>query len=366
MTIYFIKSQNLSIEKFDFMQKWISQYFVHQNLIFKKNYSAHFDKNISNYNDMFLECNRFRTEKSISENDYVFLLIGEENNLHYVSGSDETLKNIFIKTNGWCNIFQYEINDNYPVLYEITAWLLRSNIFKNLQEIEENTHQHPKGCLMDFCEQKTDKILKMRTGDICEDCLDVINKSQIDVLLLGSIFNALDNIQKNLLCRASNKLKNKVDTININFKDSTPIIKIVNSGKYINLSPISKAIYLLVFNKRNGLFTNDLQDDKIKQYLKYLLIIFKTYRGRLDINAIESTINKLCDKDNKDRFYEEVSKINAIWKKSIAKKLSEIYGITKEKQIIDEKEFVKYKIVLPRENFEILNMPDDIKRLIQN
>ncbi len=72
-------------------------------------------------------------------------------------------------------------------------------------------HFETKGCLNDFCNEKPDKIFKMRTGDVCSDCIkiweEILSQPQIDALFemieairIRSVVNK-SNIRVRSYCR---------------------------------------------------------------------------------------------------------------------------------------------------------------------
>jgi hypothetical protein len=53
-------------------------------------------------------------------------------------------------------------------------------------------HEEPQGCLFDFCGVKSDLALKLRTGDICGDCLSVLRSAGVTEALLRQVATLMD------------------------------------------------------------------------------------------------------------------------------------------------------------------------------
>jgi len=68
---------------------------------------------------------------------------------------------------------------------------------------------------MDFCDEKEDIILKMRTGDVCNTCLKRITDRGVNAGLLGNIFNTMENIRKGLMYRERNDLLGTVSPVRL-------------------------------------------------------------------------------------------------------------------------------------------------------
>ena len=156
---------------------------------------------VKHWNEFFEICQNYRTKKKISENDYVFLLTEYKNTEDYFGWTDELLGNYFIQTSDWNQYFSAEVNKHFPISYEVVAWILRSLMYDTQEELLKNAHIRARGCVMDFCDEKEDIILNMRTGDVCNECLKRISDRGVNPVFLGNIFNTMENIRKGLMYR---------------------------------------------------------------------------------------------------------------------------------------------------------------------
>ena len=80
--------------------------------------------------------------------------------------------NGFIHTADW-NYYLHS-NPAYPIAYSVIALVLQKYMFENTKEMLGHIHHQPIGCVNDFCEDKKEIILKLRTGDICFNCFQLI------------------------------------------------------------------------------------------------------------------------------------------------------------------------------------------------
>lgn len=53
-------------------------------------------------------------------------------------------------------------------------------------------HDQPRGCLFDFCEEKTDLNLKLRTADICGDCMEILREVRASDSLIQQVIEIMD------------------------------------------------------------------------------------------------------------------------------------------------------------------------------
>ena len=128
------------------------------------------------WDDLFSICEQYRIENSIPETDLVFLLTDVSNEKNWFGAVDKKMGNFFVQTSNWSTFFGSEIDARFPIAYEVVVWILRIMMYNNRHELSQQMHMQPKGCMMDFCEHKSQIVLKMRTADVCGDCLDQIQK----------------------------------------------------------------------------------------------------------------------------------------------------------------------------------------------
>ena len=77
--------------------------------------------------------------------------------------------NGFIHTADW-DMF-LSCPKQFPIAYEVMALLLHRFSFDAQKPITEQAHARAIGCVSDLCMEKKDIILKMRTADVCGDCM---------------------------------------------------------------------------------------------------------------------------------------------------------------------------------------------------
>ncbi|MBK7967345.1 MAG: hypothetical protein IPK10_20085 [Bacteroidetes bacterium] len=74
-------------------------------------------------------------------------------------------------------------------------------MFKSNEEMAENYHPTSIGCLMDFCRDKREVSLKMRTADICLDCQKIIQEKNISFQRIKFTLETMDAIREQHLFR---------------------------------------------------------------------------------------------------------------------------------------------------------------------
>jgi hypothetical protein len=215
-------------------------------------------------------------------------------------------------------------------------------MYDTQEEIIKNAHERARGCVMDFCDEKEDIILKMRTGDVCQFCLNRIKERGVNPSFLGNVFNTMENIRKGLMYRERNELLGMVSPIRINLGENSPkfVLTEMNNIKF-DFDDGQTSIYLTII-ETGGMKTKCLID--------YLDILVKNYAEIKDESKFDSeqikSVQKWIDPSDTSLFTQKVSSINRELKGLLGETLAKPYLITNEKGT--------YKIKLPMNKVQIL------------
>jgi hypothetical protein len=217
-------------------------------------------------------------------------------------------------------------------------------MYDTQEELLRNAHERARGCVMDFCDEKEDIILKMRTGDVCNTCLKRITDRGVNAGFLGNIFNTMENIRKGLMYRERNELLGTISSIRIILGADRPKFVLVEMNDLkLNFDESQTALYLFLL-QTGGVKLNQLEDEDKKEQLKECYRQVKN--GNISTRELNSTIDYWVDPENPEVITQKVSKIN--------KKLKDLLGesLAKNYQIVNEKGI--YKIKLPMKKVEIV------------
>jgi len=128
-------------------------------------------------------------------------------------------------------------------------------------------HTKARGCMMDFCQEKRDITLKIRTADLCPDCLNIIKSKDVPFNFLNQVFSLWEEIRKNIIFRERAEFLNFTGRIIIN-----PILKTLSFPDYggivVRLPPQEMAFYQLFIGEPNGINMDSLIDhaNTLKHY----------------------------------------------------------------------------------------------------
>jgi hypothetical protein len=241
------------------------------------------------WNDIFHICNVYRSKFRISNDDFVVLLTNRRNERNWFSSIDRNLeRNIFVQTSEW-DLF-VECAPEYPIVYEIVANILQNLMQADINRFEEFVHWQPKGCINDFCGEKSEIILKLRTADVCRVCLDKLYQ-HVSPFLVKFFTKILEGIRPNMLER----INHVVDTYNLGRlsieEDYRLFVCHPDFEKIeITLSPTQKAIYFLFLNHAGGIKFKEMVNHK-PEFSR----IYKELTKSEDAEKIQLTIDKICN-----------------------------------------------------------------------
>ena len=223
---------------------------------------------------------------------------------------------------------------------------------------KKHTHKKSIGCISDFTDIKTDVILKIRSGDICDTCIsllqkkDLKNKEDVPNEQIIAFLKILETIRdKTLFVRRALNLNTNAIIELISNENSTDLkmkytirhIYIKQfSNKPIKFHPVGYALYLFLLQNKEGFLLDKIKMPQIKEIAKFyskvedvteieaLNIILEKFtkneKNTYPIESIKNRLNKvLCNiildedlqKDYKisDRFYKvNLDNKYIIWK----------------------------------------------------
>lgn len=122
--------------------------------------------------DAFVALAKLRTENELPPDAFVYLLMKSPNeeNWFAVQDPDEM-------RNGFGHVDDFSWVTSAPASVIVAHYLLKSVYNALLTDSGVSWidlwHQEPRGCFFDFCVVKRDLNFKLRTADICGDCMEV-------------------------------------------------------------------------------------------------------------------------------------------------------------------------------------------------
>lgn len=285
-----------------------------------RSYSFPMKRDEVSWDTLFSKCNKYRRKNKIKENEFVIMLTNIANDKNWFACLDESNAfNGFIHTADW----QYYINCSaaFPIAYEVIALVLQKHMFNGYHSLRTTVHHSPIGCVNDMCIHKKEIILKLRTADVCNKCMEMIH----DKISMPDLHHALTIM---------NSLREKM-LFAQNFRQSTPPggmlitkkkkIFLTDFGNIeIKLRPLEKALYLLFLKYPQGIYHSSLSD-----YREELFGIYAAISSNGDMmemkERIDDMVNALSDSAS-----QKMSRIKRVFEEAIGTELAKHYYIRGE------------------------------------
>jgi hypothetical protein len=190
------------------------------------------------WDTFFEKCTEYRQSNQFNENDFLIVLTELRNNANWFSSFSMTgERTIFIHASDWENYIYSE--PEFPIAYEVVANVLQSESFKKIgNDVFKYVHEDPIGCINDMCGWKPDITLKLRTGDICPDCLSVFS-TIIQKEIIEQSVSIFESLRKRMLF-------NKAWQKPMSFEENLPFTIAITKRKLgTTLEPFRKMLMLI-------------------------------------------------------------------------------------------------------------------------
>lgn len=233
------------------------------------------------WDTLFEICDRFRESSGIPDEDYVFVLTDITNEYNWFSALDNrpvsfvleaaARRNAFIQTSDW-DLYVPGAPE-YPIAYQVINSILQWQLLKGPEALKERVHQRPRGCFMDFCENKKEVSLKLRTADICPDCLKGLQDRGTPNVLLNQAVQIMNVVREQVHFIRHFELQPEPVSLNIEvYREQCKLFLDWNQGVELKLYPVQKVIYLLHLLHEPGYTRNEfyaLKDAFSRLYRKF-------------------------------------------------------------------------------------------------
>jgi hypothetical protein len=279
------------------------------------NYKERFkkEKNLS-WKQLFDCTESLRLKFDIGNDEFVVLLTEKNNDLNwFAGGSPRGKKDLFVQTAYW-DYFAGS-DQRYPVVYHIATVILKMHVFENFNDLNNYWHRTPKGCFMDFCENKKDIHLKLRTGDICNDCVQLLVKRKVNTRLISQVFTILDSIRSQMSFKQRYLMQLELPQMTVKgymYKLYFPTL----GDLEVHLNPLEKCLYVLYLKHPEGIELSHLPDYKDEILKIYRQISNSSETSQIN-KSIEDLVNPLSNSAS-----EKISKIKKKLIEALGKEMS--------------------------------------------
>lgn len=284
------------------------------------NFEFPLKRETAKWKNLFNKCSDYRLFNKIDSTDFVLLLTDIPNEHNWFASLQEKMSfNGFVHTADWD--YFIDCPAEFPIAYEVIALMLQKHMFDGLYDVRTKVHEKPIGCISDFCANKKEIILKLRTADICRSCMERLKGK----LSMPEIFHALKIMES---------LRVKMLYAQ-NFRQESPLSKLIITAKHkiflpdfgnieIKLRPLEKALYFLFLKHPDGIYLSSLSNHREELYEIYCGICYQGVMKEMK-SRIDDIVNALSNSSA-----EKISRIKRVFEDTIGKDLANHYCIRGE------------------------------------
>lgn len=275
---------------------------------------------LATWDSLFDVCKSYRSTNRLPKEDLIILLTDTANEANWFVGMDQTTTHAFIHTADWHHYFE-GLNERFPIAYEIAATVLRMSTLDSPATMQRLFHTEPRGCISDLCLHKKQIVLKMRTADICTDCMNFIASQDIDMRLVTQVVETFEGIRKNFLAtERTNFLKQPSRLLVKGYMHQ--LIFQDYGNLTLQLNPKQRAIYCFFLNHPEGVRLVDLVDHR-----QEIGELYHRFSNQSTLDRIEESLDLLLD-PLESNLNETLSRIKRIVEKTVGKRIAPVYQIT--------------------------------------
>jgi len=160
----------------------------------------------------------------------------------------------------------------------------------------------------------------MRTGDLCQDCMNILTNRDVNRSHARQLFTIMDGIRDNLLFRQRSILL--MENSRMEIRGLSKRIFLTDLGDLeINLNPKERALFLLYLNHPEGIMRSHLVDYKIELRTYYAMFSLQP-----DNRSIDEAIERLTDVTD-NNMNEVMARIRAKFRQCVGEQQFEDYSI---------------------------------------
>lgn len=268
---------------------------------------------------LFSICNSYRQKHDIGDSEAVCLITDLNNEHNWFSSGSEQELNGFVHADNWDYYFP-GADRRFPIAYLTATLAMKQLAFGTYNELMQHLHQEPIGCTMDFCQDKKEVMHKMRTADICADCLQYMSNQDIPGIIFSQVFKILSTVRESMLFKDRFKLTMVPSKMEV--RGHTRKICLPELGDIeVRLTPLEKTIYLFFLNHPDGVEMNLIQD-----YQDEIATIYQQLTNQPTNDKIQASIAGLVDPLSNSAS-EKISKIRKKFEVTVGEDMAQEYCI---------------------------------------
>lgn len=263
-----------------------------------------------------------RERTGIPEQEEVVLLtptINDVNFFVFLLGGNNT----YIHTADWKRFTHADMD--VAVAYILARNILTRGMHDFAEERLNALHRKPRGCIMDFCLDKSDVQLMMRTADACPECMkrigERIKSGHLNIEVVKDCFRLMERTRADLLY--VRQFPWTEEPARIRIEGMLQHIDLVGQGKRFKLPPMQRALYLTFLECLNGIPLSHLPDP---EHLSRLTAFYSAFAPSGTRQSQAEVARELAE-DVDGKLRQTLSKIRRVFRDELGEEEANHYTI---------------------------------------
>lgn len=205
--------------------------------------------------ELFEVGHRFRKAKGVPGHDFVINLTARANAQNFYASLDPAdLRTGFVHAGDW-ELF-IECERELPVAFTIVNLLVAYYTCPVFDQLYHFLHHKPIGCANDLCYNKREVIFKLRTGDVCADCIRAMQRNGWSDLGIDHALRIMTDLSTGMRFNRFFEPVMEPSSIRINMEGGGVVTLPEYGNLNIPIPPIDLAYYVfyLRYSGQDGLF----------------------------------------------------------------------------------------------------------------
>jgi hypothetical protein len=275
------------------------------------------DKRVLPWSFLFELCQTVRRKNEVEADSFVFVLTEKPNANRFFGYLDpQHPHNGFIHAGDWERFIHCP--PELPVAYHILALMVQKQMVESEAELAHILHKDPVGCVNDFCQNKKEVILKMRTADICPNCMEPLAK-KLSPPEMNHVFELLESLRIKMLF--AQNMRQHIEPSPLIVTPENNLVIPAYGNLEIRMTPLEKTLYLLFIEHPEGIHLTSLVEHKSE-----LQDIYANISSLGSLEEMRQSIDDMCNALNNSTS-EKLSRIKGHFEKALGKELAKHYYI---------------------------------------
>jgi hypothetical protein len=290
------------------------------------------------WDSIFSICEDYRLDYDLGDDEFVVLLTELSNEFNWFSAANPSgSRDLFVHTKFW-DYFTGS-DQRYPVAYLAATGILKRLLFDDYADLQGHWHEVPRGCMLDFCRQKKEISFKMRTGDVCPDCLKLIQQRNLNHDLVAQIFEIMEGIRAQMIFKERFIINRNPPELKIVGRTRKLIFPELGDLQ-ISLNPLERTVYLFFLAHPEGIELSCARDYRNEFESIYLYLTNSDNR-----EIIKSRIDDLVNHPLSNSLSEKISRIKRRFIEALGEPMAQYFIIsgdnaTPKKILIDRSKVI--------------------------